>query len=89
MGSSSHRRGRSATLALLMPDGYKARPEQAIIFTIEAWDVNCLQHIPQKFDAADVAAAIDKLERRVTELEAENARLRASLGRTSTDTEKK
>lgn len=76
-------------LARLLPDGYNARPEQAILFTIEAWDVNCPQHIPQKFDANDVAAAIDKLERRITELEAENARLRASLDRSSTDTEKK
>ena len=76
-------------LARLMPEAYGARPEQAILFTIEAWDVNCPQHIPQKFDAADVAAAVEKLEHRIGELETENARLRASLGRTSTDTEKK
>jgi uncharacterized protein len=51
--------------------------------------VNCPQHIPQKFDATDVAAAVEKLEHRINELEAENARLSASLGHTSTDTEKK
>jgi predicted pyridoxine 5'-phosphate oxidase superfamily flavin-nucleotide-binding protein len=73
-------------LARLMPEGYKARPEQAILFTVEAWDLNCPQHIPQKFDAIDVAAAVERLEKRINELEAENARLRASL-RTSTDTE--
>ena len=56
-----------------MPEGYDARPEQAILFTIEAWDVNCPQHIPQKFDAADVAAAVEKLEHRIGELETENA----------------
>jgi hypothetical protein len=72
-----------------MPEGYDARPEQAILFTIEAWDVNCPQHIPQKFDAADVAAAVEKLEHRIRELEAEIARLRMPLGSTSTDTEKK
>jgi len=76
-------------LARLMPEGYNARPEQAILFTIEAWDVNCPQPIPQKFDAADVAKAVEKLEQRIDELEGENARLRASLGRTSTDTERK
>ena len=76
-------------LARLMPEGYDARPEQAILFTIEAWDVNCPQHIPQKFDAADVAVAVEKLEHRIGELETENAGLRASLGHTSTDTEKK
>jgi predicted pyridoxine 5'-phosphate oxidase superfamily flavin-nucleotide-binding protein len=57
-------------LAKLMPEGYAARPQQAILFPIEAWDVNCPQHIPQKFDAADVAAAVAKLERRISELEA-------------------
>ena len=70
-------------LAKLMPEGYEARPQQAILFTIEAWDVNCPQHIPQKLDAADVAAAVAKLERRISELEAENARLRESLARTT------
>ena len=70
-------------LAKLMPDGYEARPQQAIVFTIEAWDVNCPQHIPQKFDAADVTAAVAKLERRISEVEAENARLRESLVRTT------
>ena len=42
----------------LMPQGYKARPEQVILFRISAWDTNCPQHIPQKFDAADVAQAL-------------------------------
>ena len=42
----------------LMPQGYKARPEQVIMFRISAWDTNCPQHIPQKFDAADVAQAL-------------------------------
>ena len=68
-------------IARLMPEGYDARPQQAILFTIEAWDVNCPQHIPQKFDAADVAVAVEKLQRRVGELEAENARLRGLLDR--------
>ncbi len=69
-------------VARLMPQGYKARPQQAILFTIEAWDVNCPQHIPQKFDAAYVAAAVEKLEHRIGELEAENARLRELLDQT-------
>ncbi|MGA7809005.1 pyridoxamine 5'-phosphate oxidase family protein [Bradyrhizobium sp.] len=60
----------------LMPRGYKARPEQAIVFTIAAWDTNCPQHIPQKFDAADVAAAIAARDARITELEAELAKLK-------------
>jgi predicted pyridoxine 5'-phosphate oxidase superfamily flavin-nucleotide-binding protein len=65
----------AALLASLMPQGYKARPEQAILFTIAAWDTNCPQHIPQKFDAADVAAALATRDARIAELEAEVLRL--------------
>jgi len=57
----------------LMPQGYKARPEQVILFRIAAWDTNCPQHIPQKFDAADVAAALASRDARIAELEAELA----------------
>ena len=66
-----------ALIARLMPEGYKARPGQAILFTVAAWDVNCSQHIPQRIDAADVAAALAVRDRRIAELEAEVARLRA------------
>jgi len=65
-----------ALLASLMPKGYKARPEQVIVFTIAAWDTNCPQHIPQKFDAADVAAALMARDNRIEELEAEVAALK-------------
>jgi predicted pyridoxine 5'-phosphate oxidase superfamily flavin-nucleotide-binding protein len=71
--------GDVALIAKLMPEGYRARPEKVILFTVEAWDVNCPQHIPQKLDAADVAAAIDRLESRIATLEAENARLKQQL----------
>ncbi|MBV8652219.1 MAG: pyridoxamine 5'-phosphate oxidase family protein [Alphaproteobacteria bacterium] len=63
----------------LMQEGYDAEPERAVLFTIAAWDTNCNQHIPQKFDAPDVAAAIDVLRGRIAEVEAENARLKAEL----------
>ncbi len=68
----------------LMPKGYRARPEQVIIFRISAWDTNCPQHIPQKFDAVDVAAAmaeasakIEERDARIAALEAEIAKLKA------------
>jgi predicted pyridoxine 5'-phosphate oxidase superfamily flavin-nucleotide-binding protein len=60
----------------LMPKGYRARPEQVILFKIVAWDTNCPQHIPQKFDAADVAAALAQRDTRIAELEAELAALK-------------
>jgi predicted pyridoxine 5'-phosphate oxidase superfamily flavin-nucleotide-binding protein len=62
--------------ARLMPEGYRARPEQVILFTVSAWDANCPQHIPQRFEAADVAAALTEREQRIATLEAEIARLR-------------
>lgn len=63
-------------IAKLLPENYRATPDQAIIFTVDAWDINCPQHIPQKFDASDVAAAIKKLNARIAELESENAQLK-------------
>ncbi|TPQ38099.1 pyridoxamine 5'-phosphate oxidase [Bradyrhizobium guangdongense] len=65
-----------ALVQSLMPKGYKARPEQVILFKITAWDTNCPQHIPQKFDAADVAAALAQRDARIAELEAEVAALK-------------
>ena len=62
--------------ARLMPAGYKARAEQVILFTVAAWSANCPQHIPQRFDAEDVAAALAARDQRIAQLEAEVARLR-------------
>ena len=74
-----------ALLRSMMPKGYRARGEQVILFTVAAWDTNCPQHIPQKFDAAEVAAALAARDARIAELEAEVAALRdkqaaASIG---------
>ncbi len=57
-------------VARLMPDGYQAKPEHALLFEIGAWDANCPQHIPQRFEAADVAEALAVRDRRIAELEA-------------------
>ena len=67
-------------LERLMPEGYRARPEQAIVFTVSAWDVNCPQHIPQRFEAADVARALEIRDKRIAELEAEVASLSGRRG---------
>jgi predicted pyridoxine 5'-phosphate oxidase superfamily flavin-nucleotide-binding protein len=66
-------------IARLFPEDYGARPEAAILFTVEAWDANCPQHIPQLLFVEDVAAAIGVLEERIAALEAENARLRGVM----------
>jgi len=49
-----------------------------IVFGIAAWDTNCPQHIPQKFDTADVAAALAARDARIAELEAELAAAKAA-----------
>lgn len=61
----------------LMPEGYRARPEQAIVFKVSAWTSNCSQHIPQRFELADVVRVIAEKDRRIAELEAELAAARA------------
>jgi predicted pyridoxine 5'-phosphate oxidase superfamily flavin-nucleotide-binding protein len=68
--------GDATLTAQLMPTQYKARPEQAILFTVTAWDLNCPQHIPQRFEAADVARNLAVREQRIATLEAEIARLK-------------
>jgi uncharacterized protein len=60
-------------MARLMPEGYRALPERALVLSVEAWDMNCPQHIPQRFDAADVEAALAQREERIAALEAQAA----------------
>jgi uncharacterized protein len=69
--------GDSALTANLMPADYKARAEQVILFTVTAWDSNCPQHIPKRFEAADVVAALASKDHEIATLKAEVARLAA------------
>jgi len=62
----------------LVDPGYRARPERAILLTIDAWDVNCSQHITERYTQDEIAIAAAGLRQRIGELEAENARLRAA-----------
>ncbi len=63
-------------MAKLTHADYRARPEQAILFTVSAWDINCPQHIPQLINAADVAAVLAKRDARIHELEIEVQKLK-------------
>ena len=71
--------GNAELTATLMPADYKARAEQAVLFTVAAWDSNCPQHIPQRSEAADVAAAFAQRDQRIEALEMELERLRRTL----------
>ena len=62
----------------LIDPAYGARPQRAIVFTLEAWDVNCTQHIVPRYSEAEIAPGIDKLVARIRALEEEVARLKAA-----------
>src|SRR5262245_917713 len=58
------------------PD-YPGKVERAVVFTVEAWDINCHKHIHQRFSQRQVQPVIGELQRRIAELEAELANLRS------------
>ena len=60
----------------LVDPAYKARPERAIVFRIEAWDINCRQHIVARYSEAEIAPAVNQLTQRIKDLEEEVARLK-------------
>ncbi len=57
----------------LIDPGYEARPERAFVFEVEAWDVNCPQHITPRYTEAEIAPVIERLQQRIAALEAELA----------------
>ena len=66
-----------ALIERLMPANYKVKSEQAMLFSVDAWDANCPQHIPQRLEAGDVAKALQSRDLKITELEAEIRRLKS------------
>lgn len=63
-------------LARLHDPSYPGKVERAILFEIEAWDVNCPQHIHKRFSQRQVAPLFEQLQGRIAELEAEVQRLK-------------
>jgi predicted pyridoxine 5'-phosphate oxidase superfamily flavin-nucleotide-binding protein len=64
--------------AKIATPGYRGKAERAFVLHLDAFDWNCPQHIPQRFDAQDVAQAVATLQRRIEALETENKALRSS-----------
>ena len=56
-------------LESLSDASYKARIERVIVFRVEAWDINCRQHIKQRFTQEDLKAITDPLDKKILELE--------------------
>jgi predicted pyridoxine 5'-phosphate oxidase superfamily flavin-nucleotide-binding protein len=55
-------------LERLQDPEYPGRVERAILFSVEAWDANCPQHIHKRFPQSVVAPIIEKLQTQVQEL---------------------
>ena len=65
-----------ALLERLADPEYAGNPQRAFVFHVEAWDVNCPQHIPQRFTREEISAQVEQLQSRIDALEAEIQRLR-------------
>ncbi|HVY87940.1 MAG TPA: pyridoxamine 5'-phosphate oxidase family protein [Hyphomonadaceae bacterium] len=71
--------GDADLLRQLMPEGYRARGEQVLLFKIAAWDRNCPQHIPLRLDVDEVSDLVAVRDERIRALESEVAELRLRL----------
>ncbi len=68
--------GDDELLVRLQDSSYPAKVERAIRFHLEAWDVNCPQHIHPRFSLEQIAPTIKQLKDRINELEKELELLR-------------
>ena len=64
---------------LLDLDDYKFKPEQMMIFNIEAYDWNCPQHITPRYTAEDIQRAFAGPLDHIAKLEAEIKKLKLKL----------
>jgi predicted pyridoxine 5'-phosphate oxidase superfamily flavin-nucleotide-binding protein len=77
-GTAAVVEGDAELMAKLSDPTYPGRVERAIVFTVEAWDVNCPQHIHKRYSGRQVAPVMEQLRQRISALEAELADLRRS-----------
>lgn len=65
-----------ALLGRLRDPDYPGRAERALVFAIEAWDVNCPQHIHKRFSQREIAPVIQELQAKIADLEGQLRRAR-------------
>ncbi len=66
-------------LKQLTDSGYKGKPERVIRFHVEAWDINCRQHIQPRFTKEELDSLVQPLHDRLARLEAENEALKSQV----------
>lgn len=75
-GTARSVEGDDALIERLRDPGYRAEPERAIVFQVEAWDMNCPRHIHRRLPEKAVAPFVNELQDRINEREYEVAALR-------------
>lgn len=73
--------GDAKLIARLHDEAYRANPERAVVITLEAFDWNCPQHIPQRLTLEELEPHLEPLRRQIASLAAENETLKAWLNR--------
>jgi predicted pyridoxine 5'-phosphate oxidase superfamily flavin-nucleotide-binding protein len=66
-------------LARLVDSAYDAAAERALVFYLQAWDVNCRKHIQERWTQKELENLLEPLRQQITDLESENVRLRAEI----------
>lgn len=77
-GTAAVVEGDAELLSRVTDDSYSGQPERVIAFSIEAWDVNCPQHIKPRWTSEELEPVIATLKSRIDELEEEVGALRRS-----------
>jgi len=72
--------GDEELLSKLTDEDYTGKVERAFVFHVEAWDVNCPQHITPRFSQSEIEPAIASLRDRNEELERRIRDLESRLG---------
>lgn len=59
----------------LSDENYSANVERTILFQIEAWDINCQQHIHRRFPATAVEQVIESMRQEIEQLKSDYVEL--------------
>jgi predicted pyridoxine 5'-phosphate oxidase superfamily flavin-nucleotide-binding protein len=76
-----------ALTALVTDADYRGKAERIFKLRLDAFDWNCPQHITPRFTEQEIGEAVRPLRERLSQLEAENAALRARLEPTKIEIE--